>query len=89
MSSIVNSPDILAAMRERKHFVKRRLEASRVQMQEAANNLAGGNVSKTTSRALTVSRLVMNGIAIYKGFRFCTGVASSIRSFYALIRRRR
>lgn len=89
MSSIVNSPDILDALRQRKRFVKRRLEASRLQMQEAANNLAGGNVSKTTNRALTVSRLVINGIAIYKGIRFCTGVASSIRSLFATFRRRR
>lgn len=89
MSSIVNSPDILAAMRQRKQFVRRRMEASREQMQETANSLAGGNVSKTTNRALTVGRLVMNGIAIYKGIRFCTGVASSIRTFLSLFRRRR
>jgi hypothetical protein len=88
MSSIVNSPDILAALRERKHTVKRRMEFSRTQMQETANNLTGKSMSKTTSRALTISRLVINGIAIYKGFRFCTNVATSVRSLFALFKRR-
>ena len=81
-SSIVNSPDVLAALQQRKRRIKRKLQASRTQMTDNVSYLTGGKMPKTTDRVQKIARLLINGLVIYRGFRLCSGVASGIYSFF-------
>lgn len=81
-SSIVNSPDVLAALRQRKHRIKRKLQDSRTQMTDNVSYLTGGKMPKTTDRVQKIARLLINGLVIYRGFRLCSGVVSGIHSFF-------
>ena len=88
MNSIQNSPDILAALRQRKHAVRKKLKASREQMIETASCLTGP-MPKGTSNVQRISRLVASGIAIYRGFRLCTSIVSGLHSLFTPRKRRR
>ncbi len=88
MSSILNSPDILAALQQRKKLTERKLQASRQQILEGASQL-WSPTSKATSRAHGISRLVSNGLIIYNGFRICSSIFSAFGSLFGRRRRRR
>ena len=89
MSSIVNSPDVLAAIQQRKRSIKKKLQASRTQMTGNVSYLTGGPMPKTTDRVQRITRLLVNGLVIYRGFRLCSGVVSGIHSFFTPSKRRR
>ena len=89
MSNIVNSPDVLAAIQQRKRSIKKKLQASRTQMTDNVSCLTGGNMPKTANRLQSISRLIINGLVIYRGFRLCSGVVSGIHSFFTPSKRRR
>ncbi|MBO4550901.1 MAG: hypothetical protein J5733_09235 [Bacteroidaceae bacterium] len=89
MSSIVNSPDVLAALQQRKRSVKKKLEASRTQMTDNVSCLTGGSVPKTVDRLQGISRLIINGLVLYRGFRLCSNVVTSIHSIFSPRKRRR
>ena len=89
MSSIVNSPDVLAAIQQRKRSIKKKLQTSRTQMTDNVSYLTGGSVPKTTDRVQRFSRLLINGLVIYRGFRLCSGVVSGIHSLFTPSKRRR
>ncbi|MBO7119455.1 MAG: hypothetical protein J6W03_03960 [Bacteroidaceae bacterium] len=89
MSNIVNSPDVLAAIQQRKRKIKRKMQASRTQMTDNVSYLTGGSMPKTTDRVQKITRLLINGLVLYRGFRLCSGVASGIYSFFAPSKRRR
>lgn len=88
MSSILDSPDILLALRQRKKATGRKLKASRQHIMETASQFYAP-LPKATSRAQSVSRFVSNGITIYKGFRIFTTVISTFRSLFSSRKRRR
>lgn len=89
MNSIVNSPDVLAAMQQRKRKIKKKLQTSRVQMTDNVSYLTGGKMPKTTDRAQKIARLLVNGLVLYRGFKLCSGVVSGIHSFFAPSKRRK
>lgn len=88
-NSILNSPDALAALRQRKHAIKKQLRASHEQMAETANYLTGGSYSKATSKVQGIGRLVVNGLVIYRGFRLCSSIATGLHSLFSPRSRRR
>ena len=81
-NSIVNSPDVLAALQQRKRKIKRKLQNSRTQMTDNVSYLTGGKMPKTTDTVQKISRLLINGLVLYRGFRLCSGVVSGIHSFF-------
>ena len=89
MNSIVNSPDALAALRQRKRKVQRKLQASRTQMTDNVSYLTGGKMPQTTDRVQKIARYLINGLVLYRGFRLCSGVASGIYSFFTPRKKRR
>jgi hypothetical protein len=89
MSNIANSPDVLAAIQQRKRSIKKKLQASRTQMTDNVSYLTGGNIPKTTDRVQKITRLLINGLVIYRGYRLCSGVVSGIHSFFTPSKRRR
>ena len=89
MNSIVNSPDVLAAMQQRKRKIKKKLQTSRTQMTDNVSYLTGGKMPKTTDRAQKIARLLVNGLVLYRGFKLCSGVVSGIHSFFAPSKRRK
>jgi hypothetical protein len=88
-SSIVNSPDVLAALQQRKRRIKRKLENSRTQMTDNVSYLTSGKMPLTTDRVQKIARLLINGLVIYRGFRLCSGVVSGIHSFFTPSKKRR
>ena len=68
-SNIVNSPDVLDALQQRKRRIKRKLENSRTQMTDNVSYLTGGKMPATTDRVQKIARLLINGLVIYRGFR--------------------
>lgn len=88
MSSILNSPDILAALQHRKMATGQKLKASRTRIMDTANRL-WSPPAKATSRAEGISRLVSNGVLIYNGIRIFANVVSAARSLFGHRRRRR
>ena len=89
MSNIANSPDVLAAIQQRKRSIKKKLQASRTQMTDNVSYLTGGNIPKTTDRLQKITRLLINGLVLYRGYRLCSGVVSGIHSFFTPSKRRR
>lgn len=89
MNSIVNSPDVIAALQQRKRKIKRKLQDSRTQMTDNVSYLTGGKMPKTTDKVQKIARLLINGLIIYRGFRLCSGVVSGIHSFFTPSKRRR
>ena len=89
MNSIVNSPDALAALRQRKRKVQRKLQASRTQRTDNVSYLTGGKMPQTTDRVQKIARYLINGLVLYRGFRLCSGVASGIYSFFTPRKKRR
>jgi len=89
MSSIVNSPDVLAAIQQRKRSIKKKMQSSRTQMTDNVSYLTGGSIPKTTDRVQRITRLLVNGLVIYRGYRLCSGVFSGIHSFFTPSKRRR
>ena len=89
MTDIVNSPDVLAALRQRKRKIKRQMLNSRTQMTDNVSYLTGGKMPKTADRTKKIARLLINGLVIYRGFRLFSGVASGIYSFCTPRKRRR
>lgn len=89
MNSIMNSPDVLAALQQRKRRIKKKLQASRTQMTDNVSYLTGGKMPQTTDRVQKIARLLINGLVIYRGFRLCSGVVSGIHSFFTPSKRRR
>lgn len=89
MSNIANSPDVLLAIQQRKRSIKKKLQASRTQMTDNVSFLTGGSIPKTTDRVQRITRLLVNGLVIYRGFRLCSGVVSGIHSFFTPSKRRR
>ena len=88
MSSILNSPDILAALRQRKRATEQKMRASRLHIMEGANQL-WSPMPKATSRTQNISRLVSNGFIIYNGIRIFVRFFSAARSLFGSRRRRR
>lgn len=88
MSSILNSPDILAALQQRKRATGRKLKASRTRISERAN-LFWAPLPQTASRAQHISRFVSNGLIIYNGIRICSNILSAVQSIFGRRRRRR
>jgi hypothetical protein len=88
-NSILNSPDVLAALQQRKHALSKKLKASRTKMMEGVSSFTGGPIPKTTSRLQGLSRLAVNAFFVYRGFRFCTDILYSIRSIFSPRKRRR
>ncbi len=88
-SSILNSPDVLSALRQRKLVIRKKLKASQQQMTATANYLTGGPIPKASSRVHGISRLIINGLAIYKGYRLCSNIATSLHSLFSPRSRRR
>lgn len=89
MSNIVNSPDVLAAIQQRKRSIRKKLKNSRTQITDNVNYLTGGKMTKTTDRVQKIARLLINGLVIYRGFRLCSGVVSGIHSFFTPSKRRK
>ena len=89
MSSIVNSPDVLAAIQQRKRSIKKKLQASKTQMTDNVSCLTGGSMPKTASRLQSISRIVINGLVLYRGYRLCSNVLTSIYSIFSPRKRRR
>lgn len=88
MSSILNSPDILVALQQRKEATRQKLETSRTRIKEQANQF-WSPLPKATSRTQHISRLVSNGIVIYNGFRIGLRVLSAVRTLFGFRKRRR
>ena len=88
MSSILDSPDILVALQQKKKATGRKLKASRQRIIETASQF-WSPLPKTTSRAQSISRIVSNGVFIYNGFRIFVSVFSTLRSLFGRRRRRR
>lgn len=88
MNSILNSPDILAAIQQRKKATGLKLKASRQNIVETTNLLTGP-LPKATSKAQNISRFVSNGITIYKGVRICASVLGGLLFFFGRRKRRR
>ena len=88
MSSILNSPDILIALQQRKRATERKMEASRQRIMDSATQFYAP-LPKATSRAQHISRFVSNGFAIYKGLRVFTSVVSTFRSLFGHRKHRR
>ena len=88
-SSILNSPDVLAELRQRKRAAERKLQASRRQMTDIAASLTGGPLPKATSRVQSISRILAGGLAVYQGYRLCSAIAGIIRSLFMPRKRRR
>lgn len=89
MNGIANSPNVLAAIRERKLAVKEQLQTSRTTMLENVRNMTGTASPQASNRMQSVGRLITKGILIYQGFRFCSNIFSSINSIFSLRKRRR
>ena len=88
MSSILNSPDILAALQQRKKVTGQKLKASRTRITETTSQL-WSPMPKATSRAQHISHLVSNGLFIYNGIRIFASIYSSARSLFGFRKRRR
>ena len=88
MSSILNSPDILVALQQRKKATGRKLKASRQRIIETASQF-WSPLPKTTSRAQSISRIVSNGVFIYNGIRIFANVLSTMRMLFDHRKRRR
>ena len=88
-NSILNSPDALEALRQRKRTIKKKLKASHEQMEETANYLTGGSYTKAATKAQGIARFIVNGLVIYRGFRLCSGIATSLHSLFSPRSRRR
>ena len=88
MSSILNSPDILAALQQRKRATGRKLKASGQRIKDTAN-LFWSPMPKTASRAQHISRFVSNGVLIYNGIRIFASVYSTMRTLFGHRKRRR
>lgn len=89
MNGIANSPNVLAAIRERKLAVKEQLQMSRKTMLENVRSMTGTASPQASNRMQSVGRLITKGILIYQGFRFCSNIFSSINSIFSLRKRRR
>jgi hypothetical protein len=89
MNGIANSPNVLAAIRERKLVVKEQLQTSRTTMLENVRSMTGTASPQASNRMQSVGRLITKGILIYQGFRFCSNIFSSINSIFSLRKRRR
>ena len=88
MSSILDSPDVLAALQQRKKATGRKLKASRQRMQVTANQFYSP-VPKATTRARSISRLVSDGFFIYKSLRLFASVVTTMGSLFGSRKRRR
>lgn len=89
MSSIVDSPDVLAALQQRKLAIRRKLDASRQQMTEKASYLTGSSAQKKADRLQGIGRIIINGIVVYRGIRFCSEIFTGIHSLFSSRKRRR
>lgn len=87
MSSIMQSPDILAALQQRKKVTARRLQASQQRVLDASATFTSSR--KTADGKPSISRLVSNGIAAYEGIRIFLNVFSAVRTLFGHRRRRR
>lgn len=87
MSSIQQSPDILAALQQRKKATARRIEASRQSVADASGQLPF--MGRKAGGSHGVSSLVSNGIAFYEGARLFLSVVSVLRTLFGRRRRRR
>ena len=87
MSSIMQSPDILAALQQRKKVTARRLQASQQRVLDASATFTSPR--KTADGKPSISRLVSNGIAAYEGIRIFLNVFSDVRTLFGRRRRRR
>ena len=88
MSSILESPDVLAALRQRKRQTEKKLEASRQRMQATVSQFYAP-ASQATSRAQSISRFVSNGIVIYRGIRLFSNILSTFSTLLPRRKRRR
>ena len=88
-NNIVNSPEVLAALRQRKRTIEKKLQDSRSQMTENASYLTGGKAPKTVSNLQGISRIISGGLVLYQCFRICSGVVSGIHSIFTPRKRRR
>ena len=88
MNSILNSPDILATIQQRKKATSLKLKASRQHIVETTNFLTGP-LPKATNKAQNISRFVSNGITIYKGVRICASVLAGLYFLFGRRKRRR
>jgi len=88
MSSILNSPDILVALQQRKKATGQKLKTSRLRIIETASQL-WSPMPKSASKAQVISRMVSNGVLIYNGIRIFANVVSTFRSIFGRRRRRR
>ena len=88
MSSILNSPDILAALQQRKKATEQELQASRSRIVKQAGQF-WSPMPKATSRAQSISRLVSNGVVIYNGLRIFASILSAVRTLFGFRKRRR
>ncbi len=89
MSSIANSPDALAAIRQRKRSVEKKLKASRTQMTDNVSYLTGGPLPKTAGRMQSIGRIISTALVAYQGFRFVSGFVSGFNSLFKPTKRRR
>ena len=88
MNNILNSPDILAALQQRKVATEKKLKVSRQRIMNDANQL-WAPLPKSTSRAQRISHLVSNGLFIYNGIRVFAQIYSATRSLFGPRSRRR
>jgi len=88
MNSILNSPDILAALQQRKKATEQKLKASRQQFVTTANQF-WSPMPRNASKTQRISRLVSDGVLIYNGIRIFASVLSAARSLFGHRRRRR
>ena len=88
MNSILDSNNVLAAIQQRKRTIRKRLEGSRTQIMDTAQGLTG-SVPRASGRAQNISRLIINGLVLYRGFRLCSGVVTGIHSLFTSRKRRR
>ena len=87
MSRIADSPDILAAIRQRKEATKLKLDASRTQIMATANQF-WSPPPQAAGRTQSVSRLISNGVFIYNTIRVIARIYSGVHSLFGRDRRR-
>ena len=88
MNSILAARDTIAAIRQRKMAIRKKLDSSKQQMTGFASSLTAGPLPETTNRMQTISRLIMGGLFIYRGYRFCSDIVGGIHSIFSPKKRR-
>ena len=83
---IINSPDILASLRQEKDAIRKKLRKSSNRMSGTTHQIFAP-VPRAKTKAQGVSQFISNGIAIWEGVRIGMGLISAVRNFFGGKRR--